>query len=211
MRRSILVKMWNSSPDDDFITLHTYNRRNHASGYFSITKSRLRSYIESCRENPIPESYLENDWDSNLQARWCGNDWVFRVTWVSRVNDYDIHGFIQYIIIPHSCILKALNGESVRFVYDPDAGKSRIIIRSNHIGEILENPIMKRAFSKAMRDCFQWKNNVTTLYDDWAKCFYFINVDNYGGKINGGLILHKTDHIGNDGISRPAYHYSVHT
>ena len=132
--------------------------------------------------------------------------------WLSEYSGGDLHGIRQDVEISENQLLTLMqDGTPIRYLCKPQTGNVRIDANSSAqvIRGILSDKRKRRAFSKAMRDNFCWKDDSrVTLYPDGADSFYF----NASGSwpLCGGLILH-------DGIDRtpqgnlPKLYYGIHT
>ena len=114
--------------------------------------------------------------------------------------------------------IKTLDGDricgecytEIRHLYIPaaPAAKVKLSCSHEHFAPLAANDRLRRAFSKAMRDCFQWPGELVRLSPDGGAHFYFTTRS--GFPACGGLILHegavKTPH-GN----RQKLFYSIHT
>ena len=122
-----------------------------------------------------------------------------------------LKGFRQTIEVPSSAMAELIeDGIPVRYLYTPREAQARV--DSSHVGnsirEILGVPRMRRAFAKAMRDCFRWRDDEVTLYRDFGTSFFFRTRS--GCPECGGLILHESTRKTPKGVF-PEMYYGVHT
>ena len=126
-------------------------------------------------------------------------------------SDGTLKGFRQTIEVPSSAMAELIeDGTPVRYLYTPREAQARV--DSSHVGnsirEILGVPRMRRAFAKAMRDCFRWRDDEVTLYRDFGTSFFFRTRS--GCPECGGLILHESTRKTPKGTF-PEMYYGVHT
>ena len=202
---NILLK---AERQDNLIAIQTYDRAHGRKGRFLILMDALQAWLDGERERP----FYDSDCGNFLVLRLYGGFCKMRLFWLSEYNSGDLHGIRQDVEIPENQFLTLMQDSTpiyrlckpptgnVRF----DASPSTRVIRS-----ILSDKRKRRAFSKAMRDNFCWKDDSrVTLYPDGADSFYFDA--NGSWPLCGGLILH-------DGIVRtpqgnlPKLYYGIHT
>jgi hypothetical protein len=91
----------------------------------------------------------------------------------------------------------------------PETGKLEI---GNHdyLKKIIENPVVRKKFRKAIVNLVGWNKEITThLYSDFSDySFYFVKMRGEKRDDNGGLIFHK-DYKNPDDLSLGRY--SIHT
>ena len=203
--QDILVKM---QRDDNMIALRTYSRKDGARGRLLIFADALQAWLDGDRERP----FYDADCGNFLILRLYGGFCKMQLFWLSEYGSGDLHGIRQDVEIPENQFLTLMQDgtpiyrlckpqtENVRF----DASPSTRVIRS-----ILNDKRKRRAFSKAMRDNFRWKDDSrVTLYPDGADSFYFDASGSW--PLCGGLILHN-DIIRTPQGSLPKLYYGIHT
>lgn len=203
--QDILVKM---QRDDNMIALRTYSRKGGPRGRLLIFADALQAWLDGDRERP----FYDADCGNFLILRLYGGFCKMQLFWLSEYGSGDLHGIRQNVEIPENQLLMLIqNGTPVRYLSKPqtcnvciDAVPSAKVIRS-----IQKDKRKRRAFSKAMRDNFRWKDSSrVTLYPDGADSFYFDASGSW--PLCGGLILH-------DGIVRTPQgnlsklYYGIHT
>ena len=192
------------SNDGCCIGISTYDRNHGARGRFLI----LRETMLNAMCKPEDRFSLSSDCGSFAELWRNEYDLTVRITWLSDSYPDNIWGFRQEIRIPMHILMPLLTERGkVKFLYQPKP-KHTVIISTPAtatIQRILENKLTRRAFSKAMRDNFNWSDEVVSLYNDGGYSFYFTTKS--GFPRNGGLILsHGTLKNG-----YPYMRYYVHT
>ena len=191
------------SSDKNFVGIKTYDRQHGRHGRFLINHLTLLKMLEE----PEGLTQYEEDCGDYVKITRTGDSLHFSFAWLNYHGDGSVKGFRQDIKVPISKIWLVLDWtKTVRHLYVPKAPQATIDARPAAlvIREIARDKRIKRAFSKAMRDCFQWPGDHVTLYPDGKYSFYFITKS--GFPKNGGLILHEST---KDGY--PYIYYSVHT
>lgn len=197
---SIKVELTN---DGDFFGIRTYDRPHGAHGRFLISR---RAMVITMFE---PDQKITVDTDCGCFAEiWKSGHllWV-RITWLSIASSGQAWGFRQTVQIPEALLQSVLMEKNrQKYLCQPRQLPARILsIPASHtIRLILADKRKRRAFIKAMRDYFQWPDEVVTLYNDGSYSFYFVTES--GFPKNGGLILHEGTRNGHH-----YYYYSVHT
>ena len=132
--------------------------------------------------------------------------------WLSEYGSGDLHGIRQNVEIPENQFLMLMqNGTSIRYLSKPQTYNVRIdaVPSAKVIRSIQKDKNKRRAFSKARRDNFRWKDSSrVTLYPDGADSFYFDASGSW--PLCGGLILHN-DIIRTPQGSLPKLYYGIHT
>ena len=196
---SILVRM---DMNDDFVAIRTFDRDHGRRGRFFIGEQTIRTALAAERK-----VITERDIGSYADVWRDGSNLRIYFTWLSTGHRDEVYGFHQTIRIPevrirallHSHVPQTLLSASPNDTARIDARQAGKTIR-----RILANPDVRRAFRKAMRDCFQWQDEVITLFCDGEYDFYFTTRS--GCPKCGGLILHEGNRNGH-----PHVYYSVHT
>lgn len=203
--QDILVKM---QRDDNMIALRTYSRKSGARGRFLILVDALQAWLDGERERP----FYDADCGNFLVLRLYGGFSMIQLFWLSEYSNGDLHGIRQNVEIPENQLLTLMrNGTSVRYLSKPQTCNVRIdaIPSTKAIRSIQKDKNKRRAFSKAMRDNFRWKDSSrVTLYPDGADSFYFDASGSW--PLCGGLILHN-DIIRTPQGSLPKLYYGIHT
>ena len=162
-----------------------------------------RQHGRSMRFLTLAESAMEaldaNEYAQFLDAD-CGNfvrlsrvEDKLRIvfTWLSSCND-DISGYRQYAEIPYSALAACYAENSTqKFLCHAEISVSPRIDASRacrNIRRAIAEKHSRRAFIRAMRDNFQWRDEETiVLYDDWGNDFFFYA----SSGLHGGLIRHE--------------------
>ena len=196
---NVMVKLTHDPP---FIAVVTYDRQHGRHGRFLVWRETLEQMLE-----PSANPRREEDGGNYLTIS-REEDWLkFRFTWLNSYPNANVKGFQQSVVIPIPLVRSMLEqGCSIRYLYSPLRRSAEINTRpaAKTIHKIMEDKRLRRAFSKAMRDCFSWQGEHITLYPDWQDSFYFTTKS--GFPKNGGLVLHEGDRDGH-----PYFYYSVHT
>ena len=203
--QDVLVRM---QKHDDMITLRTYSRKSGARGRFLILVDALQAWLDGDRERP----FYDSDCGNFLVLRLYGDFCKMQLFWLSEYSSGDLHGIRQDVEIPENQFLTLVrDGTPICRLCKPQTGNVRFDASPSTqvIRGILNDKRKRRAFSKAMRDNFRWKDDSrVTLYPDGADSFYFDASGSW--PLCGGLILH-------DGIARtpqgnlPKFYYGIHT
>ena len=200
---SILIKL---STDDgsEFIGIKTYDRLHGSHGRFLVARSAISQLLQC----PNCAVYYDSDCGNFLEIRHAdGNLWT-RITWINLYSDGAVKGFQQTFSIPDKVIEPLLSsGGNARRLCTHSCKPTTIRaspMAAKLIRNIAEDRHLRRAFSKAMRDSFNWQGESITLYEDGKYCFYFTTKS--GFPKCGGLILHEGKRNG-----YPYVYYSVHT
>lgn len=197
---NVLVTM---STDESFIGIRTYDRQHGSRGRFLIARSKLRRLLDEAGALTI----CDEDCGDYVKITRQRESLHFSFTWLSTNSDWSVTGFRQDILVPNLKIRLMLDWlDSVKHLYIPMVPTASIISTpaASTIREIMKDKRVRRAFSKAMRDCFRWPKDEITLYRDGKYSFFFTTRSGYPK--NGGLILHESERDGH-----PYIYYSVHT
>ena len=137
---------------------------------------------------------------------------MIQLFWLSEYSNGDLHGIRQNVEIPENRLLTLMqDGTPVRYLSKPQTCNVRIdaVPSAKVIRSIQKDKNKRRAFSRAMRDNFRWKDSSrVTLYPDGADSFYFDASGSW--PLCGGLILHN-DIIRTPQGSLPKLYYGIHT
>lgn len=202
---NVMIKM---QIDGDCVALTTYCRRHGRRGRLLLILQELREWL------------LEDYGEWNLMDEDCGNiislyvsgfTVHIQVWWLSSCGLDDVQGFSQRFCMPVETLRAFLcNGEPIRYLYRPKPQNVCLITdrASDVIRRICADKLTRRALNKAMRDCFQEKKDIVTLYSFGCQSFYFTTASGYPAY--GGLILHEATVHTPAGEKQKLY-YSVHT
>lgn len=199
-QNDILVSI---SADESFMGLKTYDRQHGTRGRFLAN----RSVIDELLDAPKGAVRYESDCGDYAMITRLEDSLLFNIAWLNYSGNGDVKGFRQDFTIPFLKLRLALDfSESVKHLYIPTPPKATIDARpaAATIHRIVQYKRKRRAFTKAMRDCFHWPGDTVTLYHDGGYDFFFTTVS--GFPKNGGLILHQGEREG-----YPYIYYSIHT
>ena len=203
--QDVLVKM---RRDDNMIALRTYSRKSGARGRLLIFADALQAWLDGDRERP----FYDADCGNFLILRLYGGFSMIQLFWLSEYSNGDLHGFRQIVEIPENQLLMLMqDGTPIHYLSKLQTCNVRIdaIPSAKVIRSIQKDKNKRRAFSKAMRDNFRWKDSSrVTLYPDGADSFYFDASGSW--PLCGGLILHN-DIIRTPQGNLPKFYYGIHT
>lgn len=191
--------------DGSFVRFRTYDRKRGTSRTFIVAKAKLSQLFTS--ENVI----VDTDCDGYIEVYHKDDDNVFiAFSWLSVDTDNNISGYRQRVTVSTSVlgnVISSADNTTVKYLCR-DKGRTKATIHSEGasktIRQIQTDKRIKRAFSKALRDHFDWPGDVIYLYSDGLYDIYFQCEGNW--PINGGLILHHCNKYGQDRVV-----YGVHT
>lgn len=153
--------------------------------------------------------------DGEVCEQDCGNfarvltfneNVTFNFAWLDGCGDR-VTGFRQTFELPAELIRRAMNGERVTYLYRPETRTTKIVVKRTLAG-IINDPLKRRALSKALRDNFRYHNAGRVVLSSYGPNDFFFRVD--GERFSGGLILSRRSRQIN-GRERTGYYYSVHT
>ena len=200
MENSILGKL---DYDRGYVGVKTIDRPHHSSIRFLIAEPLLRRVINDAEGNSVFDSDC-----GNFAEIWSKGDTInFRFVWLESYPENSVRGYVQHVSVPEDKIAGLLDTHApLRYLYAPPPRSAKIDTARAQatLRRILRHKRIKRAFSKAMRDCFAWPEEEITLMDDGAYNFYFVTKS--GFPRNGGLILSEASRQGHH-----CFYYSVHT
>ena len=188
------------------VAVSTFCRKHNRRGRFLLIRERLRELLDEG-----PRDFYDMDCNNHVHIHAGMNRWTFTFDWLSEYSDGTLTGFRQTIEVPSSAMTELIeDGAPVRYLLAPREAHARV--DSSHVGnsirEILGIPRVRRAFAKAMRDCFRWRDDEVTLYRDFGTSFFFRTRS--GCPECGGLILHESTRKTPKGTF-PEMYYGVHT
>lgn len=189
--------------------IKTYSREHGSHGRFLLR----RELVETLLSDKSPGEIIDIDLNSFAVVRINDDSLAFDFYWLGEYANQTLNGLRQTFSLPRSKIEDLLAGDIVTksYLYQPPARSAKV----DHSGaaktirKILSDKRTKRAFSKAMRDAFQWPGEQVALYNDGGCNFLFTTkreTSETGFHITGGLILHEGTKNG-----YPRVYYSVHT
>ena len=197
---NVLVKLYY---DRGFVGVKTIDRSHHGSIRFLIAEKLLSRVINDAEGNSVFDTDC-----GNFAEIWSKGDSVyFRFVWLESYPENSVRGYVQIVSVPEDEIAGLLDTHApLRYLCIPPPHSARIEASRAQatLRRILRHKRIKRAFSKAMRDCFAWPEEEITLMDDGSYNFYFVTKS--GFPRNGGLILSEASRQGHH-----CFYYSVHT
>ncbi|MBR1689646.1 MAG: hypothetical protein IJ713_02585 [Oscillibacter sp.] len=197
---NVMVKLIDSH---QFIAVKTYCRKLGSRGRFLIFRSTLRDLLSAS----AGETRYEEDCGDYVKITRLKDALHFSFTWLSTYSGGVVKGNRQVFTVPIYKLRLLLDWkDDEKHLYIPAASAAKIVLRPANltVREIVKDKRIRRAFSKAMRDCFRWPGEIVHLYRDGMYNFYFTTES--GFPKYGGLILHEGMRNG-----RTYLYYSVHT
>ena len=202
--------------DFGYCLLHTNSFANGRSQSFYINHQNFRTWLDQAPW--LGAAFLENDGYSFLKVNAMDDGRLrFTLFWLSPFGGDDIVGRRETFTLPFLDVFDAIDqGYSTSLVaaLDPLEYKAQITLSRSaqrHIGHLSDKKLERRAFTKAMRDCFQWRDSSIELYSDFNNDFGFCEKRGNDTGIVGGLCLSQSTVLGKDGLQHPCYSYSIHT
>ena len=195
---------------DQYIRIRPYDREHHSSWGFLVDADRLSAHINA----GFPYPYTERDVLNFITISSINEIFSIRIDWINPGSNSEFSGYHQDFEVPQELVCRILRREVpfAKHLSNNSRKPARIINRANRtLRRIADNPLMLRAFSKAMRDNFQYNGDTIYLYDDDGNSFYFVDECNGRTYMNGGLVPHERLHLGDDGKRHGGVYYSVHT
>ena len=197
---NVMVKLIDSH---QFIAVKTYCRKLGGRGRFLIFRSTLRELMSG----DIGVTRYEEDCGNYVKITRLKDALYFSFTWLCTYSGGAVKGNQQDFTVPlHKIRLIMDWKDTEKHLYIPPS-RTAIIDAScaaETLHYIVRDKRLRRAFSKAMRDCFRWPGDCVTLHRDGLHSFCFTTRS--GFPKYGGLILHEGERNG-----RTCLYYSVHT
>lgn len=193
-----------------FIRIRPYDRKHRGNWGFLVDADRLSAHINA----GFPYTYTERDGLNFITISSIGENFSIRIDWIQPGYASEFSGYYQDFEVPQELVCRILRREVsfVKHLSNNSRKPTRIVNRANRtLRRIADNPLMLRAFSKAMRDHFNYDGDTVYLYDDGGNSFYFVDECNGRTYMNGGLIPHERLYLGDDGMRHAGVYYSVHT
>lgn len=209
--RNILVKL---SRNDSLIAVTTISRKHLRQGRFLICANNLRHWMQE--HERFGETFIDTDCGRYLTIRLNGRKYDIRIAWLNSAwyaESEEVTGHIQNFSIDADDLRSLVftdNMPEIRRLHQPEWRQSKIIMDARC--GVSKNKLVRRAFIKAMRDCFKWGTDENILlYPDGANGYGF--VESVDGKqcIRGGLIAHWNNLQASNGRTYTKVTFSVHT
>lgn len=201
MKGSIKVELGN---DGNYVGISTYERSHGSKGRFLLSWHLVMDALTGGENRSLYDTDC-----GNFAELWREGEHLFiRFTWLSQYDRDRVQGFIQTVRLPKKLMIAMLEEKGRRkYLCQPIRRQARIdsLNASETIRRVLKSKLTKRAFSKAMRECFMWPGDEVKLYNDGIYNFYFTTKS--GFPKCGGLILHE----GGERTTHPYVYYSIHT
>ncbi len=198
------------------IRLHTNGFEHGRSQSFYISRTGLSLWLDGGLKSS--STFMDNDLCSFLRIDDLRNGRLrFTFCWLSPVFGDALKGRKESFLLPFDRFRKAVGqNRSVRLaaVLETPCDESHVTLSANahrQVQRIAGRKRLRRAFSKAMRDCFRWPGSSVELCADWRDDFGFRERQGDLPGIVGGLCLSRDEIRGRDGGMYPRCAYSVHT
>lgn len=192
---NLLIKI---KTDGDFLAISTYGRKAKYHGRF-LTDFEKLAHMEN------GDYLFDRDCGNIMQVFKNGGKFTFTFWWMNTYGDDTFKGIQQTFSVNEYELLSVNYYQPLVFLRKKtETGKAMIdsLNAGRTIRNICKDKRMKRAFCKAMRDNFNWNNDVVRLYSDGNHDFFFKTEGSWN--INGGLILHNAP-------GRTGFKYGIHT
>ncbi len=191
-----------------FIALMTYDQMHGRSQRFLLSKDTLYDQLGEHAESSIIERDLHNFCDV-AHAR----DGIrFKLSWLRNSGD-ELKGYQQRFIVPVDFVVKALAGETIKYMYHEPVYKDKAPLffsRSAHEAIAGFDKLKRHAIRRFFRDHFDYGDveHFVVQSDPFIHGFFFHSMVS---KYNGGIALHSTEVTGKDGKDYPRIYFSLHT
>ena len=197
--------------DENFVAFSTWNKLAGRHGRFLVDRERLENWLMN---DGGTGTFLDTDCGNflRLSQSTFPNMACLRFDWLSVYSSGEIRGTQQTIHLNMDRLIYAVvfSKHTEKFVYSPSHVSSPVSCYSmpNQFQKITEDKRTLRAFSKAMRDNFQYNGEPVSLHTDGTGSFYFRTYGDFA--IDGGLIRHEST-VRVNGKEYPCVYFSVHT
>lgn len=200
----VLVK---GQPSEELLALTTYSRAHGHHGRFFVSVPRLRAWLED-EEGGL---FFDTDCGDFLMIRRKHVGYCMTIYWLSTAGNGHVQGICQHLELTEQQMLMLLGDKPFRLLIMEQRGTTHVDggCAVKTLKTIQTDKLMRRAFSRAMKNCFQWGGNETVrLYSDGPNSFFFRTKS--GFPACGGLILQETK-VRTPNGSFPKMYYGVHT
>ena len=201
-----LIRLHNSG---DYTLIRTYDRKHGRSRYFYLSNDEICKWL-----NNGGGYFHDRDCHDYLSIMPADSeDFSLRISWLSESYG-ELSGYIQNLTIPQSLMISVVRGDTVDASYmhqERSRSKSSVILSERAHRNVAEMPPhIRRAFSKFMRDHFNYAQPSTiNIYADGNAVFYFED-DCKKFSMNGGIVLSTVSRRHRNGTSF-CHRYSMHT
>lgn len=204
MNNRTLIKL---SAYEDAIAIRTISRNNHARHRFYISKAEWK-VLESDRKLIVKdlESFaVLHYFDPKDEKEYVS----MVIYWLQSDSDDNMDGWKETVCLPYDAIRKLIAGEceEIKVLSIQERTFPKLEFHSSkNLKAVVTNPIVRKKFSRFVRDHFNWPSSkIIMIYDDFIPySFGFREESKSGWSINGGIILH-----GQDNMKQASY--SMHT
>lgn len=173
--------------EGSWLSFVTYNRKHGRSMRF-LTWAEIA--MEALDKNKYAQ-FLDGDCGNFVRLYRVEDKLRIAFTWLSSCNDDDIRGYRQHVEIPYSALAACyVENSTQKFLCHAENSVSAKVDASNacrNIRRAIAEKHSRRAFIRAMRNSFRWKDECVTLYNDGQYDFFFQTDKG----LCGGLIRHE--------------------
>lgn len=184
MNNDIMLKVKKAG---SWLSFTTYDRQHGRSMRFLTL---AESAMEALDANEYAQ-FLDGDCGNFVRFSRVEDKLRIAFTWLSSCNDDDIRGYRQHVEIPYAAISACYAENSTqKFLCHAEISVSPRIDASRacrNIRRAIAEKHSRRAFIRAMRNSFRWKDERVTLYNDGQYDFFFQTDKG----LCGGLIRHE--------------------
>ena len=192
----------------DCLAISTYSRAHGRHGRFLVLKNALMEWMM----DPQGRAFYDSDCGNMLRLVQNGTRYDVTIYWLYSYGNGQLKGVQQFFSLSAGRLFDLLmcGGKPIQTIYSTPCEGTRIDTEKAApvIRKIGTSKRERRAFCKAMRDCFQWNDETVCLMPDFGSSFFFTTRS--GWPSCGGLILHETTVVTPRG-EFPKLFYSVHT
>lgn len=193
-----------------FVAIVTYDQVHGRSQRFLLSKDTLYDQLGEHAESSIIEKDLHNFCD----VAHTRDGIRFKFCWL-RNNGDELKGYQQHFIIPVDFVVKALAGQTVKYMFHEPVfkGKAPLFLTksaSEAIADTARDKLKRHAIRRFFRDHFDYGNveHFAIQSDPFIHGFYFHNMVS---RYNGGIALHQTEVTGRDGKEHHKLYFGLHT
>lgn len=194
------------------VELSTYSRARGHQGSLCIDSTDFTRWMDKDEDGHTKGYYKIICLPDYALVRDMGDSLMFSAGFLDTAGVDILRGFQQSFVLDkaewHKFISSGDKTHHSLHIFHPRPARIDVSHALPTLRRVLAVPRFRRAFSKAMRDCFRWPGDTVTLYPDGRLDFGFQTA--MGMPEAGGLILHTTTlRLPSGEYSR--HKYSVHT